>query len=217
MVEAAVATVREREVRARRAPIVPVAVPKLWPGSTIVCIGTGPSLTGADVAYCRNRARVIVVNDAYRLADWADVLYACDGKWWYWHRQAKDLAAFEGLKYALDPKAHAYGAQVLRNTGDTGLDVRPDCVRNGRNSGYQAINLAVHLGAARILLLGYDMQGDHYFGHHPDQSRPPFGVCLKRFQTLVKPLRDLQVAVINCTRKTALTCFPCQPLEEALP
>jgi hypothetical protein len=105
----------------------------------------------------------------------------------------------------------------LRNTGDTGLDVRPDCVRNGRNSGYQAINLAVHLGAARILLLGYDMQGDHYFGHHPDQSRPPFGVCLKRFQTLVKPLRDLQVAVINCTRKTALTCFPCQPLEEALP
>ncbi len=208
-------TVRDRVVAKHAAP---TAVPRLYPGGTIVCIGTGPSLTPADVAYVRGRATaVIVVNDAYKLAPWAEVLYACDSKWWYWKRGEKDLASFAGLKYTLDLKAAHYGAQALRNTGDTGLDVRPTCVRNGRNSGYQAINVAVHLGAAKIVLLGYDMQGDHYFGHHPDQSRPPFQHCLKWFQTLVKPLAELKIDIVNCTRKTALLCFPRQPLEEALP
>lgn len=216
MIEATVAptTVREQVVKTKPGP---PTVPRLWPGSTIVCIGTGPSLTQADVDYCRGKARVIVVNNAVFLAPWADVMHACDAKFWYWHRADKRLAAFTGLKYALEPRAKFPGVQVLRNTGDTGLDLRPECLRAGRNSGYQAINLAVHLGAARILLLGYDMQGDHYFGHHPDQSRPPFATCLKRYATLVEPLQKLNIAIVNCSRKTALRCFPCQPLEEALP
>ena len=56
------------------------SVPKLWPNSTVVCIGTGPSLTQADVDLCCSQARVIAVNDAYRMAPLADVLYAADDK-----------------------------------------------------------------------------------------------------------------------------------------
>lgn len=201
--------------RSRQARFVPpVTVPKLWPGSTIVCLGSGPSLTAADVAQVRGLARVIAVNDTYRLAPWADVLYACDAKWWGWH---KGVPTFPGLKYTLQPQAARWpGVQLLRNAGQDGLELKPDGVRTGQNSGYQAINLAVHLGAARILLLGYDMQGKHFFGAHPDQSAPPFAICLKRFATLVAPLRAAGVQILNCTRKTALTCFPCVPLETAL-
>lgn len=191
-------------------------VSRLWPGGTVACLGGGPSLIQADVDYLRGRVDgVIAVNDAYRLAPWADVLYGCDGKWWYWH---KGVPSFPGLKFSVDPATRQYpGMTVLRKTGDVGLELEPTGLKTGRNSGYQAINLAVHLGATRVVLLGYDMQGGHWFGNHPDNSKPPFAVCLQRFATLVEPLKQAGVTVLNCTRKTALTCFPCVPLEEALP
>jgi hypothetical protein len=191
-------------------------VPRLCPGGTVVCLGSGPSLTLEDVAFVRGKATVVAVNDAVRLAPWADVLYACDAKWWFWHR-ADGAAAFVGPKFALENAAKKYpGVQVLRKTGETGLELDPTGLRAGRNSGYQAINLAVHLGASRILLLGYDMKGDHFFGPHPDGSRPPFAICLQRFATLVDPLRQLGVEVVNCTPGSALTCFPYVPLAEGL-
>lgn len=194
----------------------PPSVPLRWPGSTVVCLGGGPSLTAEDVEYVRDKAHVIAINDAFRLAPWADVLYACDAKWWFWHWE-KGAREFAGLKYALDPSAKRFpGVQVLRKGAETGLTRDPAALCLGRNSGYQAINLAVHLGATRVILLGYDMHGGHWFGHHPDQSGPPFNVCLQRFATLPTPLTDAGVEVINCTPKTALTVFPCQPLREVL-
>lgn len=198
-------------------PARPVAasVPKLWPGCTVVCIGTGPSLTTEDVAFVQGKARVIAVNDAYKLAPWADVLYAADAKWWGWHKGAP---TFKGsLKFALQPGALRWpGVQMLRRGSLDGLDLDPRVVRTGFNSGYQAINVAVHLGAAKIVLLGYDMRGQHYFGKHPDRTVPPFPLCLAKFATLVAPLAALHIAIVNATRDTALTCFPRVSLEDAL-
>jgi hypothetical protein len=194
-------------------------VPCLWPNSAVVCIAGGPSLTEADVAFCQGKARVIAINDAYRLAPWADVLYACDASWWHWH---KGVPSFTGPKYALQAAAaHWPGVTVLRNTGEQGLEVDPSGLRTGRNSGYQAINLAVHLGATRILLLGYDMQlgpqGErHWFGDHPHRRDSPYDAFLERFASIVEPLGQLGVSVINCTRRTALMVFPQQALAEAL-
>lgn len=200
-------------------------IARIWPESTVVCIGGGPSLTPADVDLCRGRAKVIAVNDAYRLCPWADVLYAADYSWW---RRHDGVPTFPGLKYSIRPNAakawpqpNPWGVTVLRNDGVDGLCRAPDGLRTGKNSGYQAINLAVHLGATRILLLGYDMQArglqTHWFGDHtPGALPPPFSLFLKFFPTLVTPLRDLGVEVINCTRRTALQTFPRHPLEQAL-
>lgn len=189
------------------------AAPRLWPGSTIVCIGTGPSLTLADVEACRDRARVIAVNNAYTMAPWADVLYAADNKFWGWKKGAPEFA---GLKYTIDSPAYHYPVVMLENTGDYGLEQQPTGLRTGYNSGYQAINLAVHFGAARILLLGYDMHGTHYFGDHPDRTVPPFAACLAAFPTLVDPLKAAGVEILNCTPGSAIPCFPTVPLAEAL-
>lgn len=192
----------------------------------MVCIGGGPSLTAADVDACRGRARVLAINDAYRLAPWADVLYGCDAKWWTWHPEA---AAFAGLKYGLTHRREDVfpdGVELLANTGMGGLETSPHGVRIGstlgsQNSGYQAINLAMHLGAVRVLLLGYDMQPDergrsHWFGEHPVAGTSQYRLFAQAFERLVEPLKAFGIAVINCTRRTALTCFPCQPLAEAL-
>lgn len=184
-----------------------------------VCLGGGPSLTQADVDFCRGKAHILAVSDAFRLAPFADVLYSCDVRWWDWHAGAP---TFTGRKFAMDARAKKWpDVTILENTGDTGLERKATGLRNGRNSGFQAINLAVHLGATRIVLLGYDMQPakdgrDHWFGAHPNRVRPPFRLFLEHFPTIVQPLRALGVTVVNATRRTALRCFPQMPLEEAL-
>lgn len=183
-------------------------------GQTWVCLGTGPSLTADDVDACRGRARVIAVNDAYKLAPWADVLYAADAKWWRWH---EGVPGFTGWKYTIEPQQESWpGLGVFKNTGSDGLERDRGGLRTGFNSGYQAINLAVHLGAARIVLLGYDMRGQHFFGKHPDDTVPPFAISLPLFQTLVRPLADLRVTVVNASRDSAITAFPRASLALAL-
>lgn len=192
-------------------------VPRLWPGGTVACLASGPSLTQADVdLVCGHVDGVIAVNDAVRLAPDAAILYACDGKWWGWH---DGMPRFTGLKFALKDDAKkwtSHGVQVLKQTGLEGLELKPNGLRRGHNSGYQAINVAVHTGAARIILLGYDMRGGHFFGNHPDGTKPTFHLCLPLFATLVKPLEAAGVEVINCTRKTAITCFRRAPLEQVV-
>lgn len=111
---------------------------------------------------------------------------------------------------------------VLRNTGNTGIEAHPSGLRTGRNSGAAAINLAVHFGAARILLLGYDMghrpgQVSHFFGEHPERLRGgSAGTYVPMFTFLVEPLKALGIEILNCSRQTALECFPRVALHDAL-
>lgn len=146
------------------------------------------------------------------------MLFASDQGWWRWH---EGVPSFTGQKYALQEGAATWGATVLRNTGEEGLEVDPCGLRTGRNGGYQAMNLAAHLGASRIVLLGYDMQAfkgqpSHWFGEHPDHNRAPYSTYLEYFPLLVAPLQALGITVLNASRESALECFPRVTLTEAL-
>lgn len=192
-------------------------VPRLWPDATVVCLATGPSLCAEDIAACRGRAVLLAVKDAIRLAPDADVLYCADAKWFNCH--ANTLPA-SSLRYSLERESRKW-ATVLKNTGELGLETDPTGLRTGRNSGFQAINLAVHLGARRIVLLGYDMKVGprkeaHFFGSHPYASTPIYAAFVPLFHSLVAPLRSLGIAILNASRVSALTCFPKVSLAEAL-
>ena len=196
-------------------------VPRLCPGGTVVILAGGPSLTREDVEYVRAKAdAVIAINNTYQLAPWATALYGADGIWWRWHKGAP---TFTGLKYSLSRGASMFkDVQILKNSGSRGLETEPTGLKNGRNGAFQAINLAVHFGAKRIILLGVDMQKgpkgeEHWHKDHPNRSRSPYGVFLKYFESLVNPLNDLGVEVINCSPRTALKIFPIMPLRVALP
>jgi len=197
------------------------SVPVLCPGGTVVCLGGGPSLTQEDVNHCHGKATVVAINDAWRLAPWADALIASDAAWW---RHYQGVPAYRGLKFSLEPGASVFASvTVLRNTGDSGLETDPTGVRTGRNTGAAAINLAVHFGAKRIVLLGYDMEAkseakSHWFGGHPRGLRggSPYPLFRQMIGTMVEPLARAGVEVVNCSPDTALTCFPRQPLREVL-
>jgi hypothetical protein len=194
------------------------AIDRIWSGATVVCLGTGPSLTQADVDTCRGKARVIAIKHAIELAPWADALYSGEKAWW--NAGVKSLA-YTGLRVAIEPGETRWGATVLKNTGPIGLETRPTGLRTGKNSGYQAINLAYLFGAGKIVLLGYDMERgadgqDHFFGQHAHGGHPPLKEFLPLFETLVAPLAAEGVSVVNASRRTALTCFPRQTIAQAL-
>lgn len=185
-------------------------VPEKWPGQTFAILAGGPSLTIEQVNAVKGKCRVIAVNNTYQLAPWADVLYGCDRKWWAWHT---DAAQFEGIKVTMSPPVITPDVHLIRNAGTEGLCLDRDGLATGRNGGYQAINLAVHLGAKRILLLGFDMkaQGDRMHWHKEHEIPTPKTVCkrwLDLFNTISDPLKAQGVEVINCTPGSALKVFP---------
>lgn len=217
-----------------------------WAGETVAILGGGPSLAQSDVNALRGRIRVVAINNAYWLAPWADVLYFCDEVWWLWHyggietrsvsgkateiRHKGDARyrAFTGLKVALEnagtwrPEREP-AVKVLQNYEDRpGLCEIRDGVHTGRSSGYQAINLAAHLGAARILLLGFDMRAvagrTHWHMAHQRPTAPEdfANVMLPRFASLVEPARARGMEIVNCTPGSTIECFPRASLHEAL-
>ena len=147
---------------------------------------------------------------------------ASDASWWEHHDGVPDFA---GRKYCLKEspsQGDAWGVETLRMSGRDGIETDPTALKSGSNSGAAAINLAVHFGASRVVLLGYDMKpskaGSHWFGEHPVPLRrnSPYGAFLEKFRGMVEPLRDLGVEVVNCSRETALECFPRVALEGVL-
>lgn len=198
-----------------------------WWNETVVCIGGGPSLTQADVDYVRNRARVIAINNAYLLAPWADMLYACDLQWWQWHAGALDFSgerwmlltgqqARNNVRQNILEAAARWNIKTIEGRGGFGLSNDPLLLHTGGNSGYQAINMAYHKGARRVVLLGYDMQYSnnktHWHGDHPNKQK---NHGFDRWMVSFKGIK-LQgaIEVINASRQSALRCFPRMPIEE---
>jgi len=151
---------------------------------------------------------VIAVNTTYRMAPWADALFAMDYAWWAGHiKDVRDV--FRGEKYSIN------------NIGKQFSDVMavPKPFTAFGNSGAGAIALAAKFKAAKVVLLGYDCQHTggqrHWHGNHPKGLGNADSV--KKWHDHFSKLRgSLSVDVINCTRQTALTVFRVGVLEEEL-
>lgn len=203
-------------------------VPPEWTGETCYVLGCGPSLRGFDARVLRGRGRVITVNDSFRLAPWADVLYACDLRWWQTRRAAVE-AVWQGRRM-VTLENHALENQIpgvlrLRNSGEDGLETDTGALRTGKNSGYQAIGLAYHFGASRIVLLGFDMRlgrhGELHWNERSDGQTPQgfaqtLGLMLPKFETLRDPLAIAGVQVVNATPGSALRVWPMVRLGDVL-
>jgi hypothetical protein len=215
-------------------------IERSWAGETVFCIASGPSLTKEQVEATKGK-RLIVVNDNYLIAPWADLLYFADLKWWKWHTEGlqkswswakfqasevkKALAEFKGQKVSIENgKGNTVEAKdvfIIGNHGHDKLSEKPDGVNTGSNSGYQAINIAVLAGAKRIVLLGYDMRYQQKMTHshngHPQKM--PEATYLgfaSRFRSMKPQLEKLGVEVLNATPKSAIDAFPKVELQSIL-
>jgi hypothetical protein len=202
--------------------------------SRVVVAATGPSFSESQATLIEGaRAagdwRVIAISDAWLRLPHADLLYACDGTWWKVVENGvvridRIRATFSGELWTQHrPTAQAFGLRYIRGYSEDGLTTRADAVNNGKNSGYQGINLAYLFGAVQIVLVGFDMQDDpdgkhHFFGDHPKplDNRLPFDTCRRLMARLAVDLDAAGIDVINATERTALVCFRRASLETAL-
>lgn len=173
--------------------------------STVVVLATGQSLTPEQVQYVHaahveGRCKAVAVSDAYQLAPWADALVSNDMKWWNHHRDAHH---FPGRKFCGSPMK---GLEHLKPT---------PMFPSGTNSGLQGMRVALLLGATRIILLGLDMHGTHYFGKHPAPLKNTTPADFRRMLGQFKRWKS-DAEVINCSPGSALTCFKTGNLTDVL-
>ncbi len=212
------------------------SVPREWSNETAFLIGGGPSLLGFDFEALAGR-KCIAINNSWEKIPEADILYFCDKAWWEKKPPKSDHLATVYETNSEAAKAQFRGKYVvslcdssdpfvkrLRNAGRNGkLSDNPSSLAHGSNSGYQALNLAVLLGATRIVLLGIDMKVDGARTHwHQGHGQDAHTIAHRMktmagyFPRLLEPLRRAGVEVINCSMDSALTCFPKVPLAEIL-
>lgn len=167
-------------------------------------MASGQSLTDEDVEYVK-KARddgrisgVVAISDVgLDKAPWADFLVSSDSAWWQAHPQSKN---FEGRKLS---------RHQLRQTKQFIVPI------NACNSGLMGMYAARDEGKAdKIILLGFDMHGTHYFGPHhhglKNTSERRFSEHRAQFK------RFVGASVINCTPGSSLTLFPMAALRDII-
>lgn len=194
-----------------------------WRGETVFIVGGGPSLKGMDLSALRNR-RTIALNNAYLITPDPDILFFADARWWTWHA-AQVPANFAGRiltpSDTVDPRVERLWRDMRFETGGPALSPLPDHVA-GHDSGYMSMNLAVNLGVARIVLLGFDMGflgsgATHWHSGHPIPTKETnytvaFGPT---YPALVEAIRARGVAIERATPSN-LGYIPERPLADIL-
>lgn len=176
---------------------------------TFICIASGPSLTVNDCELASGSGYpIIAVNSSWKAVPDCQHIYAADFTWWDHYHDSLETSA---ELWTQSRRAHARFGVKLFSPSDSGPF----------NSGQRAIQLAAHLGAERVILLGYDCtlaNGEHWHGRHPATMHNPVprevGRWHSDFSSLAGALPGVEI--INASRETALTCFKRLPLEAAL-
>lgn len=201
-----------------------------WKGETVTVIAAGPSLTRADAQFARLACkRLIVVNNAWTFARRADALYAADDRWWRSH-EAPALDAFEGERWVsarndFGKTGVPAGVKTVQTRRGNGVSF-DEPLYEGSNSAYQAMNLAIMWGATRIIFLGLDLMygpnGEkHCHADHAGGLSNPSVDTLRHYSGAFEKTAPLLAAagieVVNCSPRTALTCFKQSHITKALP
>lgn len=192
-------------------------LPKLFNGQTVAIVGGGPSLIKliADetlVTLCEQHPEVnwIAVNNAYKIVPWADILHFADCEWWRWN-SADVLKNFNPRNHvvttATSDTDHVKDSNIKRFWRDRIRFTRDKDKLHGWDSGTQAVNLAYHLGAKRIVLFGFDMTpaADGKTQWHNDHKRSTLTAnYAKKFKPALQRVFDAvtpeKVVIVRATK-----------------
>lgn len=230
-------------------------IPKIWQDGTVWIIGGGPSIPkqfgvpqsvitrvlnnnlspGAYSKYLEplHNRHVIGVNSAFLLGDWIDLVVFGD-KTWY-NDNSTRLLKFPGLKVGChghidSNRGRMEGIKFMARDKQItwGISDKPGYIGWNGNTGAVAINIAIHAGAKRIILLGFDMKLDednkqHWHSLYKTANRKdfrrrslPFDRHMRAFGPINRMARQRGVEIINANPDSAIEEFKKIPLEELL-
>ena len=232
-------------------------VPKIWKGEDVWIIGGGPSLTSTfqipDDIVRKVRAKqlplsayspfmevlhdkhIIGINVAYQLGDWVDMVFCGDQHFVKLHEDR--MYEFPGLtvtchQVGQKPRWMKYVQRVNKGARGGNITANTSQVCWNQTSGAAAINLAVHLGAARIILVAFDMclEGNKQHWHNayrtgspditdPDEQKKKQKTIARHLSTfpgIKSSLDRLSIPIYNVSPNSSITCIEKKSLEELL-
>jgi hypothetical protein len=164
----------------------------------------------------------------YMIGDWVNVCFFADALMYWNHKDA--LKQCQARKISLD-KTKEGVASIATDPGHTvevwqwggchGVNTRPGFCCFNRSSGGAAINLAYHLGAKRVFLLGYNMNLDEngdmqewYPEEWKRKSKKGYHNMLLPFDKIAADAKRLGMEILNATPGSAIKQFPFVNIED---
>lgn len=195
---------------------------KIW-----VCAASGPSLCKEDLEYCYGKAKIAVTNRSHELLPHVvDLVHGAD--YCFWQKYSAQVRK-------LCPNAELWTTSTAcaRDFNLNKVNIIPPkhhqhkagwCFQHGYShaggvSGFQLIQIVGWSKPDLIILLGYDMQHTAGKVHWHEDYPKGWNNCeniqrwLPNFEKLAA---ECPIPIINCSRETALTCFPRKDLREVL-
>jgi hypothetical protein len=192
----------------------------IWRGETGFIIAGGPSLCGFDFSRLAGR-KVMAINSSVFSYPAADVLFFGDARWWAWN--AKQVRKdYKGLIFTCSESEDPRINNLVKIRPPPHLSTDRGQVTMQRTSLTAAINLSVHFGCARIVLMGVDQKAgaDGRTHHHEPHPVPSLKNCYdiqsKELREMAKSVADLGVEIINTSLGSRIDWWPKQPIEELL-
>lgn len=178
---------------------------------TFYILGNGPSLCAEDIACC-DMATTIAINSAAELAPDAAILFARDLSWC--HANMALVADWQGQAITTNRRA----AQELRMEY-IAMDRRDDfpppgssAIRYGLSSGHAAVSLAIHLGAKRIVLLGFDGRAvngrTHWHDRYREERQEIYALFNRGWRGWRVAALKMGVQIVNATPGSLIDEFP---------
>lgn len=225
-------------------------IPKIWEGETAYILGGGasiiplfgipqimadsvrkgetPMLEYSDFMEVLHDKNVIGVNAAFKIGSWIDYIYFLDKDFMLTYRPCLAGAGFSSKTVSALPYSQLESwCNTVKGSPINGICAVPDTIAYNHNSGAGAINLAYHLGAKRIVLIGFDMKvidnKQHFHGEYinsklerPAEDKMTFSKGMLAFPAIANDAEILGVEIINTSMDSALDMFEKIPLEDVL-
>ncbi len=178
-------------------------VPRCYAGATVFCVGAGPSLAALDPERLPGD-RTIVCNTAVRFVGRTAfaLLYGLAAV----ERCGIALASFAGEIVTVNSavRARIPRARLIEPGPRWGMSRDAGRLAHGSCAGHGAIAFMALAGAARIVLVGYDMCSAEHRALAP------------HFSVIASDLRRAGVECLNATPGSALDCFERVHLRDVL-
>lgn len=199
-------------------------MPRLWTGETGFIIAGGPSVKRQNLELLRGE-HVVVINRSFETFPSADFLYFHD--WRFWGQYYGRLKVFKNtivttsrtLKNTItDPRLRCL-EKIMPPPGVSDNPMKL-CVLHTSLTG--AMGLLAHLGCARIVLLGADMQrgeaGETH--HHPSHPWAPVDGCwdlmMEELRLVADGMKQRGIEIINTSDRSRIDWWPYMRLEDCL-
>lgn len=207
---------------------VPNPIQPMFKGKDVFIVGGGSSLIGFNFNLLKDKC-VIAINRSFMHTPFAQILYFSDYRFYMWATGKLDndvsliesFKKFKGKVVSIANKINDERIHIMMNSGKTGFDTNNGKLKHGGNSGYAAINLAYHLGAKRIILMGYDMKGINgklhfHDGYISKQNEKVYKRFIEPYKQMAQLLTNMGIQTYNTSIDSGLTYFKKVKIENFL-